>query len=126
VFSVKIENQIRTSCYDCHSNETNYPWYSYIAPVSFIIANKTKEARNDLNFSEWESLSENKKSKFLVEIKEEIEEGIMPFTSYTIIHRGAKMNEHDKRELILWANNYTKILSSKSKHSKFNTKITKK
>lgn len=109
-FPAEIENQIRASCYDCHSNETIYPWYSYVAPVSFLVKRDTKEGRKELNFSDWESLERNKKAKHLTDIIEEIEEGEMPFPPYLITHSEAKLNDKVKEDLIEWADSYAESL----------------
>ena len=109
-FPKEIENQIRASCYDCHSNETIYPWYSYVAPVSFLVVRDTKEGRKELNFSDWESLPKKKKAKFLTEIIEEIEEGEMPFPPYLITHSDARMSDETKQALMDWADSYAESL----------------
>jgi len=109
-FPIEIENQIRASCYDCHSNETTYPWYSYVAPVSFLVARDTKEGREELNFSEWESLSKRKKAKLLTDIIEEIEEGDMPFPPYLITHKDAWMSDSAKQSMMDWADSYAESL----------------
>lgn len=109
-FTVEIEKQIRASCYDCHSNETVYPWYSYVAPISFLVKRDTKEGRKELNFSDWESLSKKKKAKHLTHIIEEIEEGDMPFPPYLITHGDAILSEKSKQDLINWADSYAESL----------------
>jgi hypothetical protein len=109
-FPIEIENQIKASCYDCHSNETIYPWYSYIAPVSFLVKRDTKEGRKELNFSEWENLDKKKKAKHLTHIIEEIEEGNMPFPPYLITHSNAKLSVEVKQNLINWADSYAESL----------------
>ncbi len=109
-FPIEIENQIRASCYDCHSNETIYPWYSYIAPVSFLVKRDTKVGRKELNFSDWESLDKKKKAKYLTNIIEEIEEGEMPFPPYLITHSDAKLSDEMKQALMDWADDYAESL----------------
>ena len=109
-FSIEIENQIRASCYDCHSNETIYPWYSYVAPVSFLVNRDTKVGREELNFSNWESLDRKKKAKHLTNFIEEIEEGDMPFPPYLITHSNAKLTDKSKQDLMDWADNYAESL----------------
>ena len=84
-----VSGILRTSCYDCHSNETRWPWYSYIAPVSYFIASDVNEGRKRLNFSEWDKYDEQKKAKKLDGIIEMVEEGEMPLSMYTIIHKDA-------------------------------------
>jgi hypothetical protein len=82
---------LRTSCYDCHSNETTWPWYSYVAPVSFLVSGDVKNGREHLNFSEWDRYDDEKQGKILEEILEEIEKGDMPLPKYLITHPDAEM-----------------------------------
>ena len=73
---------LRTSCYDCHSNEVKWPWYSNIAPASWLVAYDVKEAREHINFSEWQSYSAEDKADDIEEIWEEVKEGEMPLWYY--------------------------------------------
>lgn len=98
-----IEAILRTSCYDCHSNETVYPWYSYVSPVSLLVSRDTRIGRDELNFSEWEKLDKIEKAEMLDEIAEEIEEGEMPMKIYPITHPDAKLSDSDREEMVLWA-----------------------
>ena len=98
----KMETLLRTSCYDCHSNETIYPWYAYVAPVSFLISRDTRIAREELNFSKWEKLDKIEKVEMLDEMGEEVEEGEMPLKIYPITHPDAKLSESDREEFLLW------------------------
>ena len=93
---------LKTSCYDCHSNETNWPWYSYVAPVSFFIASDVNTARKRLNFSEWDKYDEKKKSKKLDGVLELVEKGVMPLSSYTFLHSDAKMNPEKVKSIKDW------------------------
>jgi|LGOV01.1.fsa_nt_gb hypothetical protein len=101
---------VKTSCYDCHSNETIYPWYSYVAPVSFLIKRDTEVGRKELNFSDWENLDKKKKAKQLTNIIESIEEGEMPFPIYLITHSNAKLSDEQKANLIAWAEGFAERL----------------
>jgi len=109
-FPSEIEKDLRSSCYDCHSNETIYPWYSYVAPISFLVKRDTKEGREELNFSDWKNLSKKKKAKQLTHIIEEIEEGEMPFPPYLITHSDARLSAEQKQDLINWADSYAESL----------------
>lgn len=108
-----IAKILKTSCYDCHSNETKYLWYSYIVPVNFLIKRDVEEGREHLNFSEWAGLKKSKKAKALDEISEEVDEDEMPMGIYTLIHLDAKLSEKDKKALIDWTENYAESLFSK-------------
>ena len=106
----EISVKLRASCYDCHSNETIYPWYSYVAPISFLVARDTEVGREELNFSNWESLSKSKKAKYLTKIIESIEEGDMPFPAYLITHSDAALSEKEKESMINWADTFAESL----------------
>jgi len=93
---------LRTSCYDCHSNEVKWPWYSNIAPASWLVAYDVNEAREHMNFSEWQSYSAEDKADDIEEIWEEVEEGEMPLWYYLILHSEAKLSENDKVILKDW------------------------
>jgi hypothetical protein len=93
---------LKTSCYDCHSNETRYPWYSNIAPAKWLIIRDVSNGREELNFSNWKSLSIKDKIKLLDKIAEEVEDSSMPLPIYTLIHRDATLNEESRKILIDW------------------------
>ncbi len=105
-----ISNILKNSCYDCHSNQTNYPWYAYVAPVSFLVVNDVNEGREELNFSEWENRDKSKKAKALDEMAEEVEEGEMPMEIYLITHSNAKLSDKQRKEFAEWAENYAESL----------------
>lgn len=97
-----IKTLIRTSCYDCHSNETVYPWYSNIAPVSWWMKGHVNHAREEMNFSIWGKYSEKRKDHKLEEIIELVEEGEMPLPSYLIIHGEAKLDKEQIQTFTEW------------------------
>lgn len=99
----KVTLVLKKSCYDCHSNETRYPLYSYIFPASLFLAHHVEEGREELNFSNWEALSNSKKTKKAEDIVEVLEKKEMPLISYTIIHRDAVLSNEDSELLINWA-----------------------
>lgn len=90
---------IDRSCGDCHSNETTWPWYSSVAPVSWLIAHDVNEGRAELNFSEWGNYSPEKRAKLLKKSCEEAREGEMPLAIYTWLHPAAKPSATDIAEL---------------------------
>lgn len=100
--SVEVALIIRYSCYDCHSNNTFYPWYDKIAPVSWWINHHVEEGKDELNFSEWGSYSEKRKNHKLEEFVEMIEEKEMPLKSYLITHRDAKLSSEQVEILKNW------------------------
>jgi hypothetical protein len=98
-----VNSILRRSCYDCHSNETRWPWYSYVAPVSWLVAHDVEEGREHMNLSEWSKLSENKRASVADEMAEEVEDGEMPLPMYLRAHADAKLSDEDKRILRKWA-----------------------
>jgi hypothetical protein len=104
--------QLRISCFDCHSNQVKLPWYSKIAPASWMLADHINDGKSKLNFSGWEDYSNREKIGFLKEIKDEVESGNMPLKSYLIIHRDAKLNSEKITTLSSWTDEATdKILN---------------
>jgi len=99
----EIKSIFKRACYDCHSNETVWPWYSNIAPVSFLVAEDVNHGRADLNFSEWGNLSRKKEVKFREEIWEHIAKEEMPLWQYKIMHPEAKLSQEDKSLIKGWS-----------------------
>ncbi len=95
----QMEQRIKSSCYDCHSYETHYPWYSQVAPVSWFLRKHIKEGRKHLNFSTWGKVKHNTQLHLLEEAYEEVMEGEMPLRAYVLMHGEAKMNEAERKEL---------------------------
>lgn len=100
-----IKNTLQTSCYDCHSNNTYYPWYNKVQPVAWILENHIEEGKAELNFSEWDSYSNRRKISKLKSIVSQIKENKMPLSSYTMIHKDALLDDIQKKEIIDWINN---------------------
>ena len=98
---------LKTSCYDCHSNQVKYPWYSKVAPVSFLISHDIEEGKDELNFSEWGKYEKRRMIKKLDELTEEVEEGEMPLPIYLVTHGDAKLSDEQKEKLAVWAENLT-------------------
>lgn len=99
-----IQTMLRTSCYDCHSNNTNYPLYSYIQPARFFMESHIKEGKQNLNFDEWGNYSSRKQNNKLDRIAKQIKEDQMPLSSYTLIHKNAILSNIQKKEIINWIN----------------------
>ena len=91
------------SCYDCHSNLTKWPWYSRIAPVSWLVTVDVKEARAKMNFSNWDEYDSSRQNVMQNMIWEEIEKSEMPLKSYLLIHKNAVLTEDDKQVIKQWA-----------------------
>jgi len=100
---VEIMSVIKKSCYDCHSNETEWPWYSFVAPVSWIVSGDVKDGRLHLNFSKWGKFSRKDIVKMKEGIWEEIERGKMPLGKYIFIHPEAELDQEEKDLIKEWA-----------------------
>lgn len=98
-----VRGLLKTSCYDCHSNNTAYPWYSRIQPIKWWLADHVNSGKRHLNFDEFNTYSNEKKLEKLDEIAETVTNGEMPLTSYTVIHHNAKLSSADKSEIEKWA-----------------------
>ena len=100
---VEIMSVFKKSCYDCHSNETEWPWYSFVAPISWIVSGDVKDGRLHLNFSKWENFSRKDIVKMKEEIWEEIERGKMPLGKYIFMHPEAELDHKEKDLIKEWA-----------------------
>ncbi|GLB53748.1 heme-binding protein [Neptunitalea chrysea] len=98
----EVATILKTSCYDCHSNNTNYPWYGSVAPVSYILANHVNDGKKHLDFSRWGTYNQRQKEHILEEIREEVEERHMPLTSYINMHEEAAMTNDEIKTIIDW------------------------
>lgn len=98
-----ISGLLRTSCYDCHSNNTVYPWYSSIQPFAWWQQSHVIDGKKELNFDEFNNYDVKRKKHKLDEVIEVIQEAEMPLSSYTLIHRKAILSPQDKDKLISWA-----------------------
>jgi len=98
-----VAELIKSSCYDCHSNQTVYPWYSKVAPVSWYLQMHIKEGKEDMNASEYGSMEKTDKIELLVDICEVVEAGTMPLISFTLIHKSAKLSQEDKEAICDWS-----------------------
>lgn len=93
---------LQTSCYDCHSNNTRYPWYSRIQPGAWYMAQHIKKGKEELDFSNFGDYSLRKQRSKFRSMSEQIEKGEMPLSSYTLIHRNAILTQDKKQILIEW------------------------
>jgi|TARA_R110000782_G_scaffold270482_1_gene371734 hypothetical protein len=95
-----VLNILQTSCYDCHSNNTNHPWYSQVQPIRLMMDHHVEEGKEELNFSEFGNYSERRKRNKLRVISEQIEKGKMPLPSYLWLHSDAKLSNEEKKILM--------------------------
>jgi hypothetical protein len=98
-----VKQILQRSCYDCHSNETRWPWWSRVAPASWLVAWDVREAREELNFSSWEKLRARKRAEMREEIWEEVDEGEMPLWYYLPAHPEARLGADEQAILRAWA-----------------------
>jgi len=101
--SQDVSAVLRRACYDCHSNETTWPWYSQVAPVSWLVQRDVVKGRAELNFSAWEAMPADKRAKKQAKIAKEVRDGEMPLWFYTPLHPHAALTEGDKRLLESWS-----------------------
>ena len=99
----EVEHLLKTSCYDCHSNQTVYPWYNQVAPVSYWLADHVKDGKGHLNFSAWSSYDTKKKDHKLEEVIETVKEGEMPLKEYTWTHSQARLTQEQREAITTWA-----------------------
>ena len=99
----EVRTILKTTCFDCHSNNTDYPWYDNIAPVSFWLADHIEEGKSELNFSEWATYSDKKKDHKLEELYEETEKRSMPLKEYTWTHEEARLTQAQIDAVVKWA-----------------------
>ena len=95
-----VANTLKIACYDCHSNQPTFPWYTNFAPVSWWIKHHIDEGSHHLNFSKWGTYKDKRKRHKLDECVEMIEEGEMPMSSYTLMHAKAKLTDAQKLQLV--------------------------
>lgn len=101
--SAEVKAVLERACYDCHSNHTRYPWYAEIQPVGWWLANHVKEGKAHLNFSTFGTYPAKRQTRKLNELIDEVEEGNMPLTSYTLTHADARLTPAEIKALTAWA-----------------------
>jgi hypothetical protein len=99
----QVQVLLRRACFDCHSHETVWPWYSQIAPASLLIARDVKKGRKEVNFSIWDKYDEQRKARKLKEIAKQVEKGNMPLFYYLPLHPDAKLSPAERELIITWA-----------------------
>lgn len=101
---VKVQSLLKTACYDCHSNNTYYPWYANLQPIGLLLNNHIQKGKKELNFSEFGSYSRRRQQSKLKSIASQMNDGAMPLSSYTWMHKNAKLSIENKALIIDWAN----------------------
>ncbi|MGH2565457.1 MAG: heme-binding domain-containing protein [Ginsengibacter sp.] len=114
IFSVPadVQSVLQNTCYDCHSNNTHYPWYFNIQPVAWIMASHIKNGRKELNFSEFGNYTQRRQASKLKDIADQVKDGEMPLSSYKLMHRNARLSEDQKVLFVNWMKKMSDSLSS--------------
>lgn len=97
-----VQSILKTSCYDCHSNNTVYPWYAQVQPVAWWLNDHIQEGKKELNFSEFATYRLRRQYKKLEEINDQVKKGEMPLDSYLWIHKNASLSDEQKLTLANW------------------------
>lgn len=112
-----VKKILETTCFDCHSDKTTYPWYNAVTPVNYWLEDHIKDGKKHLNFSAWSSYSLKKKEHKMDELHEEVEKGEMPLESYTYTHGDANLTQEQIEAVVSWGKkvqgNYKVQMSSK-------------
>jgi hypothetical protein len=94
---------LERACYDCHSNRTRWPWYSRVAPVSWLVARDVHKAREELNFTDWPSFDFEEQDHLMAGIAKQVNRGKMPLPIYLTMHPEARLRPEERRTLVAWA-----------------------
>ena len=105
---LEVKQVFRRACYDCHSTETLWPWYSSVAPVSWLVARDVREGRVQVNFTAWKAMDSEKEAELIGEIWEEVEDGEMPPWFYRWAHRESRITDREKALIRQWSKSRTK------------------
>ena len=98
-----VKTILKTTCYDCHSNNTQYPWYSHIQPVAWFMNRHIVQGKEELNFDEFGNYSRRRQQSKLKSIASQVRDGEMPLGSYKLLHNDARLGNKEKEILIQWA-----------------------
>ena len=105
-----ISALLQESCYDCHSNNTEYPWYNKVQPVAWFLEDHINEGKEELNFNDWDAYSNRRKNSKLKSIISQVKDDEMPLASYTLIHKDAKLSNSEKTLIIDYMKNLKETL----------------
>ena len=112
--SDSVQILLENACYDCHSNNTNYPWYSNIQPIGWLMAKHIRKGKDELNYSEFASYSPRRQLSKLNGIANSIRDDIMPLSSYKWMHKNAQLNKFEKTLLFNWVQQASDSLAVKN------------
>ena len=108
----QITTMLRGACYDCHSDQTQWPWYSHVAPVSWLIASDVRDGRRHVNFSDWPHADPGRAARLWENISEELGYNEMPPSQYKLMHSAARLTDAQRQELIHYADQKAKQLKT--------------
>ncbi len=106
---------LKNACYDCHSNNTHYPWYVNIQPIGWFMAGHIRNGKMELNFNEYGTYSSKRQRNKLRRVKEQIEEGKMPLSSYTLMHAEARLNADQKKLITEWIDSAVNVKENQTR-----------
>lgn len=109
-----VQSVLQKACYDCHSNNTVYPWYTNIQPVGWMLARHIKNGKADLNFSDFGSYTNRRQISKLKGIANQVKDDEMPIAAYKLMHKNAKLSQAEKKLLMDWANKTADSLSAEN------------
>ena len=109
----KVAGILKTSCYDCHSNNTRYPWYTKVQPMGWLLSKHIREGKEAVNFNEFGTFSKRRQQSKMKAIHNSIRDGSMPLVSYTLLHPAAELTAENKALIMQWATSAVNNLSSK-------------
>ncbi|MEJ2903396.1 heme-binding domain-containing protein [Pedobacter panaciterrae] len=109
-----VQGILKKACYDCHSNNTEYPWYANMQPMHWFMNNHIQSGKAELNFSEFGSYTSRRQQSKLRSIENSLKDGSMPLNSYTLIHRNAILTKTEKLLLMNWVQNSKDSLNKKN------------
>lgn len=107
-----VRAALRRACYDCHSNETRWPWYAYVAPISWRVAGDVSDARKKLNFSTWNIYGARRRANRFKDIAKELHNGEMPLPGYLLLHPESHLSPSDATMLEEWATSSKAMLDA--------------
>ena len=108
-----VDSLLAVACKDCHTNNTRYPWYNNFQPVAWFLANHVKDGKRSFNLNEFATYPVARQYDKIEEIKKQIDKGDMPLSSYTLIHKDARLTDAEKKVIISWSENIRKDMEAK-------------
>jgi len=98
-----VKKILERACYDCHSNHTRWPWYSRVAPVSWLVANDVRRGRKEVNFTDWPTFDFEAQDHLMAEIAKQVDRGKMPLPMYIVLHSDAMLTPAERQVVVSWA-----------------------